>query len=310
MDIMQILPWAIFGLISCVVMIMMSYMSSRNSRTMERLEELRDPTLRDKEKLAKEKHGMAAAIEKAAPKLSQALAPKSEVERNDLKMRLANAGFHNPNATSIFLTVKLIFLAVGALSGVGAAIAMYGFKLEGWKALVAAAGASFYIPEVCLSFIKKSRQDKIFMQLPDALDLLVVCIEAGLGLDSGMRRVSEELKDGAPEICDAFDRCNMQLQMGKNRRDCLREMGLRSGVDDLRSLVATLINADRFGAPIGPALRVQSDSMRTKRRQQAEERAQKTAVQMLFPLVLFIFPGIFVVLVGPAAIMMMKNLNM
>ena len=85
---------------------------------------------------------------------------------------------------------------------------------------------------------------------------------------------------------------------------------LPGGVDDLRSLVATLINADRFGAPIGPALRVQSDSMRTKRRQQAEERAQKTAVQMLFPLVLFIFPGIFVVLVGPAAIMMMKNLNM
>ena len=151
------------------------------------------------------------------------------------------------------------------------------------------------------------RKEKIFLQLPDALDLLVVCVEAGLGLDAGMRRVTDELREGGKEICEEFDRCNSQLQMGKVRRDCLRDMGLRCGVDDMRGLVATLINAERFGSSIGPALRQQSDTMRLKRRQYAEERAQKTAVQMLFPLVLFIFPGIFVVLVGPAAVMMMKN---
>jgi tight adherence protein C len=307
MDVMQILPWAIFGFITCIVLGLLSLMSSRKSRAVERLDELRDPTLREKEKL-KERHGMAAALEKAAPALSQAIAPKTDIERNVLKLRLANAGFNNPNAGSIYLTIKLIMLGIGLLSGSGTGFALYGFTLNGWLAIAVGGGVGFYLPEVVLWSIKRGRQEKIFLQLPDALDLLVVCVEAGLGLDAGMRRVTDELREGGPEICEEFDRCNMQLQMGKPRRDCLREMGLRTGVDDVRGLVATLINAERFGSSIGPALRVQSDNMRVKRRQQAEERAQKTAVQMLFPLILFIFPGIFVVLVGPAAIMMMHNL--
>jgi tight adherence protein C len=276
---------------------------------MERLDELRDPTLREEKKMLNEKTGVAAALEKAAPTLSQALAPKTDLERTDLKLKLANAGFNNPNAASLFLTIKMIGLGFGLLTGGGVGLAMYGFKLNGMTATLAGGGICFYIPEIVLSIIRRGRQQKIFLQLPDALDLLVVCVEAGLGLDAGMRRVSEELQEAGPEICEEFDRCNMQMQMGKVRRECLREMGLRSGVDDLRALVATLINAERFGSSIGPALRVQSDTMRLKRRQYAEERAQKTAVQMLFPLVLFIFPGIFVVLVGPAAIMMINNMG-
>ncbi|MBC7820844.1 MAG: type II secretion system F family protein [Planctomycetaceae bacterium] len=307
MDIVQILPWAIFGFITCVVLWLMSILNTRKSRTLERLEELRDPTLREKERLGKEKGGMAAALEKAAPSLSQAMAPKSEDERNQLKLRLASAGFNNPNAASLFLTIKVIAMGFGVVVGGGIGVTMYGLKLNSLTALAIGAGAGMYIPEIVLRILAASRKDKIFLQLPDALDLLVVCIEAGLGLDAGMRRVTEELREGAEEICEEFDRCNMQLQMGKVRRECLREMGQRCGVDDMRGLVATLINAERFGASIGPALRQQSDTMRLKRRQYAEERAQKTAVQMLFPLVLFIFPGIFVVLVGPAAVMMMKN---
>jgi tight adherence protein C len=310
-DALQILPWAIFGFFTCVVLGLMSVMNTRKSRALERLDELRDPTLRDRENresLLKEKHGVAAALEKAAPAFSQAIAPTNEDARNQLKLRLANAGFNNPNAASIFLTLKMLALLVGTVVGGGVGMTMYGFQLNSMQTLLIGAGLGFYLPEVILTILRKNRQEKIFLQLPDSLDLLVVCVEAGLGLDAGMRRVSEELKDSAPEICEEFDRCNMQLQMGKARRDCLREMGLRTGVDDMRALVATLINAERFGSSIGPALRVQSDTMRTKRRQQAEERAQKTAVQMLFPLVLFIFPGIFVVLVGPAAVMMMKNL--
>ena len=309
MDVVQILPWAIFGLITCIVLGLMNVVSSRQSRAMERLDELRDPTLREDKKLMKERSGVAAALEKAAPALSQAIAPKTDIERNDLKLKLANAGFNNPNAASLFLTIKMICLGLGLITGSSVGLAMYGLKLNGFMAMLAGAGISFYLPEIVLSFIRRGRQEKIFMQLPDALDLLVVCVEAGLGLDAGMRRVSEELQEAGPEICEEFDRCNMQMQMGKVRRECLREMGLRAGVDDLRALVATLINAERFGSSIGPALRVQSDTMRLKRRQYAEERAQKTAVQMLFPLVLFIFPGIFVVLVGPAAIMMMNNMT-
>ena len=159
-----------------------------------------------------------------------------------------------------------------------------------------------------MAFIKRGRQEKIFLQLPDTLDLLVVCVEAGLGLDAGMRRVCDELVDSAPELTSEFNMANKQLQMGRPRREVLHDLGVRTGVDDMRALAAILIQADKFGSSIAQALRVQSDSMRVKRRQIAEERAAQTAVKMIFPLVLFIFPGIFVVLVGPAAISMINGL--
>jgi tight adherence protein C len=156
--------------------------------------------------------------------------------------------------------------------------------------------------------MKSSRHQKIFLSLPDALDLLVVCVEAGLGLDAAIKRVVEEMSDTHVVISGELNMCLMQLQMGRQRREVLHDLGVRTGVDDVKSLVAILIQADKFGSSIAQALRVQSDAMRVKRRQIAEEKAQKTAVQMLFPLVLFIFPGIFVVLVGPAAIKMVDQL--
>jgi tight adherence protein C len=153
-----------------------------------------------------------------------------------------------------------------------------------------------------------SRKEKIFRSLPDALDLLVVCVEAGLGLDAAMRRVTEELKDTSPEVCEEFATSNSQLQIGVGRRTVLHDLGVRTGVDDMKSLAAILIQADKFGSSIAQALRVQSDSMRVRRRQLAEEKAQQTAVKLIFPLVLFIFPGIFVVLVGPAVIQISEGL--
>ncbi len=146
------------------------------------------------------------------------------------------------------------------------------------------------------------------MGLPDCLDLMVVCVEAGLGLDQAMRKVAEEMKKSHRVIAEEFSISNFQIQYGKTRRDVLQELGTRTGVDDLRTLAAVLIQAEKFGASVGQALRVQSDSMRTRRRQLAEERAAKTAVQLIFPLVIFIFPGIFVILVGPAAITMMNEM--
>ena len=166
---------------------------------------------------------------------------------------------------------------------------------------VGSAGVAFYIPEIVLWFFKKSRQDNIFFGLPDALDLMVVCVEAGLGLDQAMRKVSEEMKKTYAVIAEEFSLCNLQLQMGRARNDVLHELGARTGVDDLKALAAILIQADKFGSSVAQALRVQSDSMRTRRRQMAEEKAAKTAVKLIFPLVLFIFPAIFIVLVGPAA---------
>jgi tight adherence protein C len=166
----------------------------------------------------------------------------------------------------------------------------------------------FFVPAVILWWIRRKRQEEIFLTLPDALDLMVVCVESGLGLDAALRKVCDEMKNHAKIICEELSLANFQLQMGRPRREVLHDLGVRTGVDDVRSLAAILIQADRFGSSIAQALRVQSDSMRTRRKQLAEEKAAKTAVQLIFPLVLFIFPGIFVVLVGPAAISIMQTM--
>ena len=144
----------------------------------------------------------------------------------------------------------------------------------------------------------------IFLGLPDALDLMVVCVEAGLGLDAAMRRVTSELAHSCPVICEEFAIANFQIQMGRARRDVLRDLGIRTGVDDVRALAAVIIQAEKFGSSIASALRVQSDAMRLRRRQLAEERAAKTSVKIMLPLIFFIFPGVFVVLVGPAIMKM------
>ena len=166
----------------------------------------------------------------------------------------------------------------------------------------------FFVPDLILAYLGKRRKQAIFLGLPDALDLLVVCVEAGLGLDQAMRKVSVEMKKAYRVVADEFNLCNLQLQMGRGRAEALQDLGKRSGVDDLRQLASILIQADRFGSSIAQALRVQSDSMRTRRRQIAEEKAAKTAVKLIFPLVLFIFPGIFVVLVGPAGLSMYREM--
>ena len=152
------------------------------------------------------------------------------------------------------------------------------------------------------------RKEPIFLGLPDALDLMVVCVEAGLGLDQAMRKVADEMKKSYPDHRRGVRPLQLPAADGPRRAEVLHELGARTGVADLRALAAVLIQADKFGSSVAQALRVQSDSMRTRRRQLAEEKAAKTAVKLIFPLVLFIFPGIFVVLVGPAAITMVREM--
>lgn len=306
MSFAQLLPWAVFTGFACTAWAAMNFLAGRKSRASERLEELKNPLVRAKDR--EEKTGVGSVLERAAPALSKALQPKSELEQNNLKVGLANAGFNSPHAVELYLTIKVAALIGGLLIGSGYGLASFGVTQKGIVSIVIGGGIGFYLPAIVLYILKKSRQEKIFLSLPDALDLLVVCVEAGLGLDAGMRRVAEELSDTASELCNEFSLCNFQLQMGRPRREVLHDLGVRSGVDDLKALAAILIQADRFGSSIAQALRVQSDTMRVKRSQLAEERAQKTAVKLIFPLVLFIFPGIFVVLVGPAAISMINNL--
>ncbi|WP_166819722.1 type II secretion system F family protein [Thalassoroseus pseudoceratinae] len=282
-------------------------LSPKTSRASERLEELRDPGRRNRDK-SDGKGGVGGLFERAAPQMSKALKPKTELEQNNLKVRLANAGFNSPAAPQIYLALKLASLLCGLFLGGGFAAFKYGVTMNGLTSIVVGCAAGLFIPSFALSWKIKGRMERIFLGLPDTLDLLVVCVEAGLGLDAGMRRVAEELEDTHPDVCAEFNLANMQLQMGRKRREVLHDLGVRTGVDDMRALVAILIQADKFGSSIAQALRVQSDSMRIKRSQMAEERAQQTAVKLIFPLVLFIFPGIFVVLVGPAALMMINGL--
>lgn len=307
MDLIQILPYAIFGGITALIWFIVSLTGDKGDRTAERLEDIRDPTRRLKAD-TEGKEGVGGLLGKAAPTLSMALKPKTELEESVLKVRLANAGFSSPSAPQLYLAMKFAAMIFGVVSGAGTGFFTWGMTQSGWTSLVVGAGLGFYLPELILAYLKMKRTSNIFLSMPDALDLLVVCVESGLGLDAGMRRVAEELYETAPDICDELNLCNFQLQMGRPRREVLHDMGIRTGVDDMKALAAILIQADRFGSSIAQALRVQSDGMRIKRMQIAEEKAQKTAVQMIFPLVLFIFPGIFVVLVGPAAITMMDSL--
>ncbi len=185
---------------------------------------------------------------------------------------------------------------------------LYGFTTTALIRTFIVGATGFYLPILGLAFLGKRRKEQIFLGLPDALDLMVVCVEAGLGLDQAMRRVATEMKKSYRIIAEEFGMCNLHLQMGRGRNQVLTELGARTGVDDLRALASILIQADKFGSSIANALRVQSDSMRVRRQQLAEEKAAKTAVKLIFPLVLFIFPGIFVVLVGPAGIQMAREM--
>ena len=311
MDIETLLPIAVFVGITTGMWGLWSVFNKKASRATERLEEWRDPFARQKRESVSSGGGdntVGAMFDKAAPALSKAFESKSELEQSNLKTRLANAGYSRPHASRNFLAIKAVGLGIGLFLGGGYGLFSSGITKDSLMSLVIGGGMGYYLPELVLAFKRMSRRQKIFLQLPDALDLLVVCTEAGLGLDAGLRKVSEELASGAPEVCSELSTANMQLQMGKARREVLHDLGIRTGVDDVRALAAILIQADRFGSSIAQALRVQSDTMRVKRRQIAEEKAAQTAVKMIFPLVLFIFPGIFVILVGPAAIQLKENM--
>jgi tight adherence protein C len=303
---------AIFGSVAAGVWWMMDLMARRKPRAEQRLEEMRDPNGRKSDLLRDVKGGkggaMAKALAKASPALSAPLKPKTEADVNKTREKLNMAGFRGENAPQMFWSLKVLSLAAGFFLGGGVLSLTKGISVDTMTYTGIISGISFYLPEMVLWVIKKGRQDNIFYGLPDALDLMVVCVEAGLGLDQAMRKVTEEMKKTFRVIAEEFALSNLQLQMGRARNEVLHDLGSRTGVDDLKALAAILIQADKFGSSVAQALRVQSDSMRTRRRQIAEEKAAKTAVKLIFPLVIFIFPAIFVVLVGPAAITMINEL--
>jgi tight adherence protein C len=224
-------------------------------------------------------------------------APTSPAEMGKLKARLVAAGYRGPEALPVFIGARLGcgLLAFGVMST----------PLITKPSVLLALGAAalgYLLPGMMLARMAKKRQHTIRLSLADALDLLVVSVEAGLGLDQALQRVGEELAFAHKDLSDELRLVNLELRAGKARTDALRNLADRTGVDDLSSLVAMLIQTDKFGTSVAQSLRVHSDTLRTKRRQRAEEAAAKTGVKMVFPLVFCIFPAIWVVTIGPAAI--------
>lgn len=306
----DIIPLLVFAGIVLAIWAVLSMISNRNSRATERLARLSRPqSLADIEDptRARGDHKLQGVLD-MAKSVSKPLMPNTALEQGALKTKLANAGFRSDAAPMVYSGLRLCSLGLFFAIAIAAFVPGRPFSWFMLQGVVIVTAFGFYLPSVILWYLRSKRQQEIFLTLPDALDLLVVCVESGLGLDAAMRRVCEELGVHTRVISEEFSLANFQLQMGRPRREVLHDLGVRTGVDDVRSLAAILIQADRFGSSIAQALRVQSDSMRTRRKQLAEEKAAKTAVQLLFPLILFIFPGIFVVLVGPAAINIMETM--
>jgi tight adherence protein C len=237
-------------------------------------------------------HSLAAMLKRVGER-----APRSARELGPLRLRLVQAGYRREEALTIFFGIRVAFaLALFALFSTGLVLR------PNLTLALGGLGVGYVLPGMVLARRAKARAHRIRLSLPDMLDLLVVSVEAGLGLDQALTRVGEELTAAHPELSDELRLINLELRAGKARSEALRNLADRTGVDDLGSLVTMLIQTDKFGTSVAQSLRVYSETLRTKRRQRAEEAAAKTGVKMVFPLVFCIFPAIWVVTIGPAAI--------
>ncbi|HEY0285245.1 MAG TPA: type II secretion system F family protein [Vicinamibacterales bacterium] len=230
--------------------------------------------------------------------------PKSPKDLGKIQLRLVQAGYRSPEAVPVFLSVRV------GLSLTLFALCMTSLVVKPSMILgLAAAAVGYVLAGMLLARKAHRRQHRIRLALADALDLLVVSVEAGLGLDQALARVGHELASAYPDLSSELRLVNLELLAGKGRSEALRNLADRTGVDDLSSLVAMLVQTDKFGTSVANSLRVFSETLRTKRRQRAEEAAAKTGVKMVFPLVVCIFPAIWIVTIGPAVIQFIKVLG-
>jgi len=228
-------------------------------------------------------------------------APTDKASRTQLLM--IRAGYRSSEALGAMRGVKLIFpiglLAIVYFTGA--------YRANAFLIPAIALGLGYLMPDMWLTWRVRSRQSKLRKGLPDALDLLVICVEAGLGLDQALMKVAQDMKISHSALSEELQLVNMEMRIGKTRIDALRELARRTGLDDIKALVAMLIQTERFGTSIAQSLRVYSDDMRLKRRQRAEEMSAKTSVKMVPPLVFFIFPALMVVILGPAVITLIRQ---
>ncbi len=232
------------------------------------------------------------------------LLPRSKENFRQEQQKLVVAGLRGPDAIYVFYGIRVAvglasLFALGVLGMPSNNLALYILL----PVLLAA-----MLPDLGLAWVTRRRQHRIQLGLPDMTDLTVICVEAGMGLDQAISRIAGEIRDAHQELSDELRLYNLEVQAGQRRTEALRNLSARTGVSDLKALAVTLIQADRFGTSIARTMRIFSETLRTKRRQRAEEQAAKMGVKMLFPLLLFIFPAVFIVVAGPAVIQIVRHL--
>jgi tight adherence protein C len=229
--------------------------------------------------------------------------PKSQAEVSVAQQRMVRAGYRDPQAVRLLYGAKvlapLILLAIAFFSGLMAK--------NTFMACAISIGGGFLIPDFYLGRLITKRQRKIHKGLPDVLDMLVICIEAGLSLDQATSRTADELVKSAPELSDELGVVVLEQRAGRPRSEAWKRMADRTGVDSVRNLVSMLVQSEQLGTSVAKTMRIQADTLRTQRVQQVEEEAAKTSVKLVFPLVFFIFPSLFVVLLGPAVLIMIDS---
>jgi len=283
----------VFG---CIVLTALSiYLSAARTQNVvtARLEMI-DPSL-----AVMENNPMTVMAERVAEPLNR-IVPISAVEAAKLQKQLLLAGYSSPDAAMTFRAIQLVLIVAFPTFAITGCFFLDTTFLTyvAWSMIGVALG--FYIPKFILKSMINNRKRRITWALADALDLLVVAVEAGLGLNAALNRVGEELKGTHPDLHHELELVNLEIRVGRTREDALRNLAERTGVDDIRSFVALLIQADRFGSSIARAVRVFADSLRTKRRQRAEQAAQKAALKLLIPITGFLFPVIIAVILAPA----------
>jgi tight adherence protein C len=233
--------------------------------------------------------------------------PKDENEIYRNRLLFLRAGYRHRNTPIVFLGLKfLLALALPAVFILGQILYFHMPSAYAILVVITFGIVGFNLPHMWLKMKIAKRKEKIMEGFPDALDLLVVCVEAGMGLDSAMSRVASEMEETNKPISEEFKMLNMELRAGRMRRDALKNLAARTDLDDVSSLVTLIIQTDKFGTSVGSALRVQSDTMRTKRYQRAEETAAKIPTKLIFPLLLFIFPCMFIVVLAPPLIQLFR----
>ena len=235
----------------------------------------------------------------------QRVLPRSSEEVSVVQKRLVRAGYREKTTINVFYGAKVLipvllclFITLGGI-----------YAFAGPFSYVVALGLGFILPDFWLGNRIKARQTNLRLGLPDAVDLIVICVEAGLGLDRAIMRAGEELRLSQPEIAEELAHVSLEQRAGRSAGDAWKGFGERTGVESVRTLASILIQADKFGTSVGKTLRSHAETLRTRRRQDAEEQAAKTTVKLIFPLVLFIFPALFVVTLGPSMIVIMEQMQ-